>query len=160
MKRQPAAAILIVLASLALVSGLVLHVWFISSFYSDVAALRAQWYKSFYTTHTALTIGVKHIRDQFDALYKQCVKQQRSPDIYISGLGHNANDGQAIKTVVFVHKPTDDSIKNALMVTAQTYAREHCVCALRCILKKATINVDDKKENRFVVSHYSIGARV
>ena len=68
MKKQKASALLIVLGMIGIVSGIVLHAWFLASLRFDIGAQREQSWINFYAAHAALNLGLHAIREQFPAV--------------------------------------------------------------------------------------------
>jgi len=150
-------ALLMVLAMLTLMSMVVLHAWFVTSFRYDIECLRAQWLSNFYTTDALLHVGVTIASKRFDVLYKTTLKQSEIQSIDLSPLVKK----QGRQAFILVYKLADKTKDNAILLKALLYEKKQCIYQLVCKLSKKVVGGDnDHKQMQFMVSHFTLSASI
>lgn len=147
------AALVIVLSMLSLLSGFVLHAWFISSFEYDIATQQIVWYKNFYATKAGLHMGIATVRVRFDEFYKRAQMSPQFIDVSIK-------DSSAAGSVMLLVQKIGLHGKPMLLLFAQCMQQGHCACCLRCVLTKQVMTVDNKREQYFVASGFCFGTDI
>ncbi len=156
MKQQPASALLVVLGMMVIVSGVLLHAWFVGSLRFDVLAGREQSWINFYAAQATLNLGLASLREQFPVFLSQAAGAKKSLVIDVTA---SLFDGSCTRqrALVFIKKSADTQMRDALRVHARVYQNDRCVSAVACVLRKQTMR---NQESRFVVSHFTVSPRV
>jgi hypothetical protein len=142
---------------LMLVSMVIMHAWFVTGLRYDIVCQRAVWYGNFYTTDAVLQVGVKIASKRFDALYQAVSKRSLLQSIDVSPLVSK----QGRQAFIIVQKPADKTNDNAILLKALLYEKKQCIQQLSCMLSKKVVGSDnDRKQMRYMVSHFTLGAPV
>ena len=142
MNQQPGFVMLLTLTVLALVTTMILNVWFITSFQLDIVQEREKWYQHQYTTQAVLDGVVNQVINQYQEIENRLSKRG-APSI--------AFDMSSIieqpynRIVGYVEcLPRRRSLVDGVLVRAVIYNKIGSLCAMRCLLKKSIITVNNR----------------
>lgn len=155
MKHSAGSALLVTLTVLGLVSSIVMHLWFVTSFDFDVVAQRVTWYKNFYATELALNIGLTQIKTNFSKMLQRAARQ----DITVIDLTNSVPlqpYEPNVRVLLLVQLFNKGQQQAMLSVTAQRWKGQECLCTLRCLLEKRTPD-EANKQPYFMASHFTVG---
>lgn len=155
MKHSAGSALLVTLTVLGLVSSIVMHLWFVTSFDFDVAAQRVTWYKNFYATELALNIGLTQIKTNFSKMLQRAARQ----DVTVIDLTNSVPlqpYEPNVRVLLLVQLFNKGQQRAMLSVTTQRWKGQECLCTLRCLLEKRTPD-ETNKQPYFMASHFTVG---
>ena len=156
-QNHDAYALLIVLSMIAIASTLVLNVWFLTSFRLDVVHQREGWYKNLYATEAAFNVGIALAQAHFAKFQQQLDKKKDHIRFDLSPLLKQVDPAHFL---LMARLPGDEKLKNVLVLTVQKRHNGAAECQLHCLLKKVTVKTNNGQEERFVVSHFTVGSAV
>jgi hypothetical protein len=157
--KQQGSALLIMLTTTALVSGLVMHLWFITSLHYDIVLARHTWYQNFYATDAALAYGVRYVKDHFNQFDLICQQRTKPTVLNITTLLQKHVPQQSKQWFIIVQR--DAALKGRqLRVGACCVHNKKIQQILWILLQQHTHNAGDRQQVTYVATHYSFGSSI
>lgn len=156
--RRGAFALLVVMTVMTGLSLLLASWWQAAGWAGDLVLVRQQAISRFYLTEVVLNYGVAWVKKEFKSVAATLASAPDRPVVMDGGvvnLGSNVV-GKCTVTIEALADKNPDVVRVAATIFVDGRGTRPLVTCHRCLVERQEVTRDRKKEQRFVVHHWSI----